>query len=251
MHGMGNCKIKWFFEFPARSQVTILTELFLQFLWNETSCACAACDGQVTWLSFGRRMNMAQWLMVIDISRTLKKKSCPITTSFTTNFTRTVPELNPGCHGVNFATVLLQVQPDLSGFVKCGMFMGQWICFGTCEVHVVFSLRGESDCRCTSREPVWLVLWQPCLAPHPSEWRRTGSLAAGAIHEMRLSALYIFYSTLRTKTSSWIGAYNNKWVENDWTNFELKSHILGFRYVQGEGWISLLFDRLNTQRSLL
>jgi hypothetical protein len=55
---MGNSKIKRFFAFPVRSLVTMLTELFLQFLvWNETSCANAACDGQGTWPSFGWQMN--------------------------------------------------------------------------------------------------------------------------------------------------------------------------------------------------
>jgi hypothetical protein len=39
-------------------------------------------------------------------------------------------------------------------------------------------------------------------AIHQSEGELVGSLAARAIHEMRLSALSFFYSTLETKTSS-------------------------------------------------
>jgi len=140
-------------------------------------------------------MNLARSeVMVIDISHTLKNKSCPSTTSSITNPTWTVLELNPGCRGVNFATVL-QVEPDLSCFVQCGMFMGRWIyflepvnfmfCFH-CEEKVTAGAHKENlFCwRCGSHA------WPPI---HQSEGELVGSPAAGAIREMRLSALHIFF----------------------------------------------------------
>jgi len=126
-------------------------------------------------------------VMIIDISRTLKNKSCPSTTSSITNPTWTLLELNPGCRGVNFATVL-QVERDWSCFVQCGICMGQWISFGTCEVHV-FSCE-EKVTAGAQKENLfcWRFgsrAWPPI---HQSEGELVGSLAARAIHEMRLSA---------------------------------------------------------------
>jgi len=79
------------------------------------------------------------------------------------------------------------------------------------------------------REPVLLALWKPCLASHPSDWRRTGRLVLRP--ERPKSGCwpfkcFFFNLTLRTKTS-WLGAHNNKNIcdENDLSDFDFALHI--------------------------